>query len=66
MLNTLPNLIEQVLTEATSPLEQRLELRRLRVAYERRHAPKATAGPAAGARIAHGSIVPSGWPARSR
>ena len=43
--DTLPHLVEQVLAEAAAALQQRLELRRLRIAHERRHALKATAGP---------------------
>ena len=37
MPHTLPYLVEQVLPEAAPALEQRLELRRLWVADERRH-----------------------------
>src|SRR5437588_11929177 len=43
--HTLPDLVEQILPEPTAPLEQRLEFRWLWVTYERRHTPKATAGP---------------------
>jgi hypothetical protein len=35
--HTLPDLVEQILAEATAPLEQRLEFHRLRVTDERRH-----------------------------
>ena len=59
--HTLPDLVEQILPEATPPLEQRLEFRGLRVTYERRHMPKATA--ARGHGIPHRSspAVPTGW-----
>jgi hypothetical protein len=40
---TLPDLVEQILPEATPALEQRLELHWLRVTDERRHLLKATA-----------------------
>jgi hypothetical protein len=35
--HTLPDLVEQILAEATAPFEQRFEFHWLRVTYERRH-----------------------------
>ena len=59
MPHTLPDLVKQVLPEATPPLEQRLEFRRLRVTDERRHVLKATAGAPGPIPIAHASPIAS-------
>ena len=57
--HTIPDLVVEVLAEPPTPLEQRLELGRLRVAHERRHALKGTADLAMPIGIApHSSPVP--------
>jgi malate/lactate dehydrogenase len=43
VVDTLPHLVQQVLPKPPAPLEQSLELDRLRIAHQRRHNLKATA-----------------------
>jgi hypothetical protein len=43
VVDTLPHLIEEVLAQLSAPVEQPLELKRLRILYKRRHDLKATA-----------------------
>ncbi len=57
MQHTIPNLVVEVLPEPPAPLEQRLELGRLRVANQCRHLLKATAGPGTPIRFAHDSSI---------
>ena len=59
MPHTLPDLVEQVLPEATPPLKHRLEFRWLWVTDERRHVLKATGGSPAPIPIAHASPITS-------
>src|SRR5207248_1129408 len=42
-VDTLPNLVEQILPQLSAPLEKLLELHRLGISHEDRHAVKATA-----------------------
>jgi hypothetical protein len=46
VVDTLPHLVEPILSQPVTPVEQGLELRWRGIANERRHAFKATAGPA--------------------
>src|SRR5947209_16447272 len=57
MQHTLPHLIEEVLAQPTTPLDQRLELGRLRIAHQRGHAPKRTPGTVLTTRVAHDSSI---------